>query len=151
MNNKKIAILDSLASSTPSKWREKAEWRIANRLWLRKSQKIAFTILECIYSKKIKQKDLAEKLNVSEQYISKVLKGSENLSLETITKFESVLGIQILSVNSCSEVSEIFEPLTKKRGYSLIPEFKEPKIFEEYSGKINILNTTNNYQYNLSA
>lgn len=34
------------------------------------------------------QKQLAEKMNCSRQYISKVLKGRENLSLETLAKIE---------------------------------------------------------------
>ena len=94
--------LDSLASPIPSKWREKAEWRKANRQWLKKSQKIALTILECLSLNKIKQKELSKKLGVSEQYISRILKGSENLSLETISKIESALGIEIISINTYS-------------------------------------------------
>ena len=93
-------VLDSLVSSTPSKWREEAEWRRANRQWLRKSQEIAMTILECMASKKMTQKQLSEKMGVSAQYVSRILKGSENLSLETISKIENVLGIEILTINS---------------------------------------------------
>ena len=36
-----IAFLRAHSSSTPSKWREKAEWRRANRDWLPYSRKIA--------------------------------------------------------------------------------------------------------------
>ena len=42
------------------------------------------------------QKQLAEKMNCSRQYISKVLKGRENLSLETLAKIENALGISII-------------------------------------------------------
>lgn len=35
-------------------------------------------------------------MGCSQQYVSKVLKGQENLSLETISKIESCLGLQIL-------------------------------------------------------
>lgn len=106
-------ILDSLASPTQSKWREKAEWRRANRHWLRKSQKIALTILESISSKKMTQKELSEQMGVSAQYISRILKGSENLSLETISKLENVLGIEIISVNSYSTQQTIM-PMWQK-------------------------------------
>ena len=44
----------------------------------------------------INQKQLAEKMNCSRQYISKVLKGRENLSLETLAKIENALGISII-------------------------------------------------------
>ena len=42
------------------------------------------------------QKSLAERMGSSQQYVSKVLKGQENLSLETITKIESALDFDIL-------------------------------------------------------
>ena len=42
------------------------------------------------------QRVLAEKMNCTQQYVSKVLKGRENLSLETLCKIENALGIKIL-------------------------------------------------------
>jgi transcriptional regulator with XRE-family HTH domain len=42
------------------------------------------------------QKDLAEKLNVSPQQVSKIVKGKENLTLETISKLEYVLGVELI-------------------------------------------------------
>ncbi|EJW94075.1 protein containing Helix-turn-helix type 3 domain protein [gut metagenome] len=48
----------------------------------------------------ITQKALAEKMNCTQQYISKILKGRENLSLEALCKIESALGIQILRFDS---------------------------------------------------
>ena len=44
----------------------------------------------------ITQTVLAEKMDCSQQYISKVLKGKENLSLETISKIESALEIDLI-------------------------------------------------------
>ena len=40
-------------------------------------------------------KQLSELMSCSQQYVSKVLKGQENLSLETMSKIEACLGIQI--------------------------------------------------------
>ena len=42
------------------------------------------------------QKQLAEMMGCSQQYVSKVLKGQENLSLETMSKIEDCLEISIL-------------------------------------------------------
>ncbi len=42
------------------------------------------------------QQMLAEKMNCTQQYISKVLKGKKNMSLETICKIENALGIEII-------------------------------------------------------
>lgn len=98
--SRKLEIIESNKSATPSKWREKAEWRRNNREWIRKSQRIAMTILNWMEENNISQKELAESLGVSPQYISKLLKGSENLSLETITKLENVTNIEFIRQNS---------------------------------------------------
>lgn len=45
------------------------------------------------------QKALAMKMNCSQQYISKVLKGRENMSLETLCKIEKALDVKILNSN----------------------------------------------------
>ena len=42
------------------------------------------------------QKKLAELMGCSQQYVSKVLKGRENLSIETIFKIEDALQLHIL-------------------------------------------------------
>lgn len=101
MSNAK-QILKFNVSETSSKWREKAEWRRTNKQWLNKSQKIAFAILNCLDKNEMTQTEFADKMIVSQQYISKIVKGSENLSLETISKIESVLDIELISVNTFS-------------------------------------------------
>lgn len=98
MEEKTKTVIDKLkehASTTPSKWREEAEYRRANRTWLRYSQHIALLMLNKMDALGINRKQLAEKMNCSPQYISKVLKGQENLSLETLSKIEATLGISI--------------------------------------------------------
>lgn len=42
------------------------------------------------------QKAVAKRMGCSQQYISRVLKGTENLSIETISKIEDALSLQIL-------------------------------------------------------
>lgn len=83
-------------SATPSRWRENAEWRIANKEWLRYSQHIAMMMLDKMEELGLTQKSVAERMGCSQQYISRVLKGSENLSIETISTIESALNLSIL-------------------------------------------------------
>lgn len=90
--------LNKLAAEEPSKWLEKAEWREANEAWLNKSADIALKVLRALREKGMTQKDLAEKLNVSPQQVSKIVKGNENLTLETITKLECVLGVSLITI-----------------------------------------------------
>lgn len=94
--DKVIEFLKAHESPTPSRWREEAEWRRANREWLRYSQYIAIRMLSRMDELHITQTILAEKMGCSQQYISKVLKGKENLSLETISKIESALDIDLV-------------------------------------------------------
>lgn len=42
------------------------------------------------------QKVLAERMGCSQQYVSKILKGHENLSIETMCKIEDALQLEIL-------------------------------------------------------
>ena len=97
--NEIISNLKKHQSSTPSNWRENAEWRMANKSWLRYSQHIAMLMLDKMEELHMTQKQLSELMGCSQQYISKVLKGQENLSLETLSKIERCLQIQILSIN----------------------------------------------------
>lgn len=93
-----IEKLKGYSSSTPSKWREKAIWRTENKAWLRYSQRIAMIMLDRMEELGLSQKSLAERMKCSQQYISRVLKGTENLSIETISKIETALEIELLSL-----------------------------------------------------
>jgi ribosome-binding protein aMBF1 (putative translation factor) len=84
--------------SKKSDWLEKAEWEIANEDWLNKSARIAVKILRTIRAKNIIQVQLAEMLNVSPQQINNIVKGQENLTLETISKIEKVLNITLINI-----------------------------------------------------
>ncbi len=75
-----------------------AEFRMLNRKWLRYSSNIARRILAILKdNKELNQTLLAEKIGVKPQYISKVLKGQENLSLETIAKLSAALNTELIT------------------------------------------------------
>ena len=67
--------------------------------WMCHSQAIAATMSNRMEQLGMTQKALAMKMNCSQQYISKVLKGRENLSLETLCKIEKALDVKILNSN----------------------------------------------------
>lgn len=64
--------------------------------WVCHSQAIAATMSNRMEVLGMTQRALAEKMNCTQQYVSKVLKGRENLSLETLCKIENALDIKIL-------------------------------------------------------
>lgn len=88
--------LEKLTTKDPSTWLEKAEWRRQNRGWLRKSANIALKVLGELRHRGMTQRELAEKMGMSAQQVNKIVKGQENLTLETIDKLERALNIQLL-------------------------------------------------------
>lgn len=90
--------LDRLTEKGSTKWIEDGNYMRANNAWLHKSALIALRILRVLREKGISQKDLAALLDVTPQYVSKILKGRENLSLETICRIEAVLEIALVEV-----------------------------------------------------
>ncbi len=97
MNKKTLDFLKDHQSETPSRWREEAEWRRDNWSWLQHSQKIAVKVLLQMKQKGLTQKVLAERMGCTQQYVSKILKGKENMSLDTLSKLENALGITIIN------------------------------------------------------
>ncbi|PWN06848.1 helix-turn-helix transcriptional regulator [Rhodohalobacter mucosus] len=100
---KKIA---EVAEKDKSKWLEKAKYRRENRDWLVKSKRIALRVLGVLKERGMQQKELAEKLGVSKQQVSKIVKGKENLTLETISKLEKALEISLLIIPSHKSESD---------------------------------------------
>ncbi|QEK51881.1 helix-turn-helix domain-containing protein [Pedobacter aquae] len=76
---------------------ERNKARIKNRQMLKESQRIALKVLLKLDELGWTQKDLAAKMEVSPQYINKVVKGQENITLETQIKLQSLLDIPILA------------------------------------------------------
>jgi len=98
--DKELSVLEQHEIKTL--WREKAQWRRDNRRWLRYSGYIALSVLNRLEELSLSQKQLSEMMNCSPQYVSKLLKGSENLTLETISKLEDCLGIDLINTALCS-------------------------------------------------
>lgn len=95
--NATLEKLKSYASDTPTGWREEAQARQENKSWLRYSQTIAMIMLDKMEILGLTQKKLAERMGCSQQYVSKILRGKENLSLETLSKIENVLDLQLIN------------------------------------------------------
>lgn len=97
MKQKTLEYLESHQSETPSQWREEAEWRRENREWLNYSRRIAVKLLSYMKREHLTQSAMAERMDCTQQYVSKILKGTENLSLETLAKLEYAMGEQLIA------------------------------------------------------
>lgn len=92
-----IEKLTALVSSKNTNTVANNKDRIKNRAMLRESQNIALKVLERLDDLHWTQKKLAEKLEVSPQQVTKIVKGQENLTLETQIKLQDILKIPILA------------------------------------------------------
>ncbi|MBR5936447.1 MAG: helix-turn-helix transcriptional regulator [Bacteroidaceae bacterium] len=93
---KAIEVVKANKSYTPSKWKEEATWRRDNWSWLKYSYQIAIKMRAKMKELGMTQKELAEKLGCTQQYVSLLLKGNENLTLDTISSIEKALDIAII-------------------------------------------------------
>ena len=85
-------------------WVEKAKWRMENEDWL----DISFTVAVRVQAtlKKNERSDtlprnraeLAMSMGCSNDEMMEILKGKENLSIETICKLQRILGIKLIAV-----------------------------------------------------
>ena len=96
MNN--MDRLKEISSPAEEDWFKIAEEWEKEDLYLEKSTKIAVSVLTILRERGITKQSLAESKGVSAQYISKIVKGSENLTLETIAKLEKALNVDLVSV-----------------------------------------------------
>ena len=80
-----------------------------NKDWLSKSAKIALCVRRVLRVKGITQQELASRMDVSPQYVGRILKGQENLTLAVIAKIEKALQLTILSIGIEEPVKESAE------------------------------------------
>ena len=93
---KAIEFLNANRRGAPGQWKEEALQEQSRYYWQRYSYGIAIKSRKRMKDLGMTQKELAEKMNCSQQYVSTLLKGQENLTLETIAKLESVLNLDFL-------------------------------------------------------
>lgn len=124
-----MEILKQIAVPMTEEERRVEQERAENREARRYSALVALTVRRELRIKDISQQSFADRLGVSPQYLGKILKGNENLTLETIGKIERVIGRPILKVmveedkpvDSVYRVSYSISFSVDNSGYSIIP------------------------------
>ena len=82
-----------------STWLSKSNAELENEEELLACRKIILKIVRYMKDNKMTQKDLAMKLNVSPQYINKLIHGQDlNLKVSTALKYGRILGIKLLAI-----------------------------------------------------
>ena len=96
MASKVIKFLEEHQSGTPSCFEEEARWRQENEIWLRMSRSVALSIVDYMQENHLSRAEMAKSLKVSPQYLSRILSGTENLSIKSVAKIEAALGVSCL-------------------------------------------------------
>lgn len=94
--SKATEFLNNNQSATPSKWREAAEWRRKNEKWLKYARVITMKTMQAMDKQSVTQSILAKRMGCSQQYVSNLLKGNSNMTLETISRIETALNIDLI-------------------------------------------------------
>jgi transcriptional regulator with XRE-family HTH domain len=94
--------LKKIASENTSNWLAEAEDTLAHAGARRNARKVALRVLQLLREREMSQTELAEKMGVSRQQVTKIIKGKENFTFETIDKLEKALGITLITIASAT-------------------------------------------------
>lgn len=117
-----VEKLKQIAKPRPEKARQEIEcWR-QDRQWLQMSQDIALNARSFMKSEGLTQKELAERMDVSPAYVARIMKGNENMTIQTIAKLEHALGMKLVAIpklyEAKTQVRIIQRPIQTMRGTS---------------------------------
>lgn len=106
-----------------SRWQIEATEAKDNWDWMKYSTQIALRVRSEMKLNGITQCTLASKLGCTQQYVSLILKGKENLTLETIAKLESALQIHLLNQSYIVDGYQSFKPDRQYLSDNAVPEY----------------------------
>ena len=134
-----IEFLEAHQSPTPSRWREDAQWRRDNEYWLQYSRYITLQVLRAMDEQSVTQVELAKRMGCTQQYVSSLLKGCSNMTLETIARLENALSIDLIKSAFTyvhgygSPVSSRPQYLNDSAGEELDPDIKTSDYVDGYN------------------
>ena len=80
----------------PGGWKRQAQAEMEDWSWKQYSYMIAIKARSQMARRQMTQKQLAEAMGCSQQYVSLLLRGSMNMTLETIARLENALQFKLL-------------------------------------------------------
>lgn len=158
MKTNKYEEFKKLVSDEKSTWIDDLNYFEDNSDWLDISFEIALSVMSKLLENKKKkegiynQKMLASALGCSAQYVTKLLKGNENLTLATICNLQNTLDLKLIEVTKYEAVESysfsdtLFVPNQEKNTQMQTSDsFDYSKLFEEISS------SADNTSYALAA
>lgn len=92
-----------------AKWKEIARWNEQHAACLDDLVIIATRIRSALKDKGLSQKELAAALEVCPQALTRIMKGRQNLSLQSIRRIEKVLNIRLISIHEQHEQAAMMQ------------------------------------------
>jgi plasmid maintenance system antidote protein VapI len=85
---------------------------VANKGARKNARKVGLRVLQILRERSISQTELAERMGVSRQQVTKIVKGQENFTFETIDKLERALDVTLMTIGAQVEASYQMERLS---------------------------------------
>jgi transcriptional regulator with XRE-family HTH domain len=121
--------LEKITSANKSNWLREAEEKLANNEPRKNARILALRVLHILREQEISQSELAGKMGVSRQQVTKIVKGEENFTFETVDKLEKALGITLMTIFAPGT------PVTVRKK----PEREAPvRLEEEFDDQVSI-------------
>lgn len=92
-----------MQNDTMTKWEQLAQ-QIEQQEWRGLAASIAITVITFLNKHQMTKQQLAEKMGVKPQYVSRVVKGQANLTLDTIAKLERALDETIVTISDPTDM-----------------------------------------------
>lgn len=133
--SKATEFLNNNQSATPSKWREAAEWRRKNEKWLKYARVITMKTMQAMDKQSVTQSILAKRMGCSQQYVSNLLKGSSNMTLETISRIETALNIDLIG-SALSSLVDGYDSAESSSRSCYLNDVEQPALahLDEHTG-----------------
>ena len=97
MKTRAVQFLESHQSGEHSTFVSDVQYRQENALWLKRSRSVALAIIDYMQTNSLSRNDIADRLGVTPQYVSRILSGKVNFSFKTVSEIENRLGIMCFS------------------------------------------------------
>ncbi len=124
-------------NAVKSNWVQKTKDSHQDNDWRQFSFLIALKVLRHIRKNSLTQKEIATKMDCSPQFLNKILKGNENLTLETIFKLQNATGISLIEIPSFEKNAKYVNPAKSyskiKFDKDLLISSVEKKIYSEFA------------------
>lgn len=97
MNNKEelLKLLQTDIPQDTSKWFEMCEYRLKNKKWLKKSQKIALIILQKLDELDMSYETFAKSIETETDTVLQMVKGKYNFTIKDISLIETTLNVKL--------------------------------------------------------